>query len=166
MLQADFLDSVLSALRENNLPHNLLCLELTESLFIGKSVGKIQRMLEEMKRHHITLALDDFGTGYSSLSYLEKLPFDKVKIDRAFVSGIEHDEVKRNVLKGIIDLCHNLKMKVVAEGAEEHGELALLRSMGADWVQGYVLAKPIPAAIAHDTASAIEIAQIKITKVA
>jgi diguanylate cyclase (GGDEF)-like protein len=159
MLQVDFIDSVISALQDNNLPHNLLCLELTESLFIGKSVGKIQRLLEEMKRYEITLALDDFGTGYSSLSYLEILPFDKVKIDRAFVSGIEKDQVKRNVLKGIIDLCHNLDMKVVAEGAEEQGELAILRSMGADWVQGYILAKPVPANIAHETAKSIETTQ-------
>ena len=145
LLQADFSKEVKTILRETGFPPYLLCLELTESLFIGKSIGRAQAVLENLKLLGISLALDDFGTGYSSLSYLEKLPFDKIKIDRSFVSGIETDINKRNLLKGMISLAHSLGRIIIAEGAETPGEVSLLRELGADIVQGYALSRPLPA---------------------
>lgn len=145
MLQADFLEDVQSVLYDTGLPPHLLCLELTESLFIGKSIGRVRQMLDSLKGLGVKLALDDFGTGYSSLSYLERLPFDKVKVDRAFVSGIENDATKRSFLRGIISLAHTLGMTVVAEGAESMAEVDILKELGSDAVQGYALARPMPA---------------------
>lgn len=145
LLQADFQNEVKRVLRETGFPPYLLCLELTESLFIGKSIRKTKATLENLKFLGVSLALDDFGTGYSSLSYLEKLPFDKIKIDRSFVSGIETDANKRSLLGGIISLGHTLGRIIVVEGAETPGEVSLLRDLGADIVQGYALSKPLPA---------------------
>jgi diguanylate cyclase (GGDEF)-like protein len=145
ILRSDFLQDVCAILEETALPPHLLCLELTESLFIGKSVGKVRKILESLRDLGVLLALDDFGTGYSSLSYLEKLPFDKLKIDQSFVSGCENDGAKKKILSGIIMLSHSLGMEVVAEGVETRGELAMLRDLGADHVQGYALSRPVPA---------------------
>ena len=145
LLQADFHTQVEAILRETGFPPRLLCLELTESLFIGKSVSKARTVLENLTSLGVSLALDDFGTGYSSLSYLEKLPFDTIKIDRSFVSGIEHEKSKLSLLTGMISLAHSLGRVIVAEGAETPGEVRLLRELGADIVQGYALSRPQPA---------------------
>ena len=144
--QFNFPGQVEAILAETRLPPYILCLELTESLFAGYSAKRVKQVLEGLKGVGVSLAIDDFGTGYSSLSYLQGLPFDKLKIDRAFVSGIEEDADKRRLLTGVIDLGHALDLTIVAEGAETPGEIALLRQMQADQVQGYVFSKPLPAA--------------------
>ncbi len=92
------------------------------------------------------MAIDDFGTGYSSLSYLDGLPFDELKIDRAFVSGIGANASKHRLLKGMIELSHALDLSVIAEGAETEDEVNVLRAMGAEHVQGYVYSRPVAAA--------------------
>jgi diguanylate cyclase (GGDEF)-like protein len=156
MLQAGFLEKVRKALHESGLPANLLCLELTESLFVGKSMNTVQKLLIELKAMGIHTALDDFGTGYSSLSYLEHLPFDKLKIDRAFIKGIGNGQKNIDLLHGIIDLAHALGMTVVAEGAEKQEEIAALIALKADAVQGYIYAKPSPSDVAVARANAID----------
>ncbi len=145
ILQAGFIDQVREILEETQVPPHLLCLELTESLFVGKSMAIVQTMLREFRRLGIKTALDDFGTGYSSLSYLEHLPFDKLKIDRAFVHNAQEGTKNTELLKGIINLAHGLGMIVVAEGAETQVELDILRKLKADCVQGYIIAKPMAA---------------------
>ncbi len=145
ILQARFFDEVVDALRETGLPPKFLCLELTESLFVGQSFERVSRLLIDLKKLGVSLAIDDFGTGYSSLSYLEKLPFDILKIDRSFVSGVNLDAKKRDLLKGIVSLSHALGLQVVAEGAETEGELQELRSLSVDCVQGYIISRPLPA---------------------
>jgi diguanylate cyclase (GGDEF)-like protein len=145
IMQAGFIDQVREILDETQVPPHLLCLELTESLFVGKSMAIVQNMLREFRMLGIKTALDDFGTGYSSLSYLEHLPFDKLKIDRAFVHNAQEGTKNTELLKGIINLAHGLGMIVVAEGAETQIELNILRRLKADCVQGYVIAKPMPA---------------------
>jgi diguanylate cyclase (GGDEF)-like protein len=156
MLQAGFIDKVRKALKISRLPPELLCLELTESLFVGKSMNIVQSLLVELKAIGVSTALDDFGTGYSSLSYLEHLPFDKLKIDRAFVSGLSKGKKNLDLLQGIIDLAHALDMTVVAEGAEKIDEVEALISLGSDQVQGYYFAKPAPADEALAAANAID----------
>jgi diguanylate cyclase (GGDEF)-like protein len=156
MLQAGFLEKVRNALQESGLPAHLLCLELTESLFVGKSMNMVQKLLVELKAMGIRTALDDFGTGYSSLSYLEHLPFDKLKIDRAFIKSIGNGQKNIDLLHGIIDLAHALGMKVVAEGAEKQEEIEALITLNADAVQGYIYAKPSPADVAVARANAID----------
>jgi EAL domain-containing protein (putative c-di-GMP-specific phosphodiesterase class I) len=126
-------------------------LELTESLFAGGSPQKLKQTLEALKATGVCLAIDDFGTGYSSLSYLRGFPFDKLKIDRAFVHGIETDPDQRRLLKGIVELAHALGLRTVAEGAETAGEVALLTDMRVDEIQGYYFSRPAAAREAMKT---------------
>ncbi|HEX7109701.1 MAG TPA: EAL domain-containing protein [Aestuariivirga sp.] len=144
--QIGFEREVEKILQETLLPSSVLCLELTESLFADTSLRRVRDVLDRLKSIGIKLAIDDFGTGYSSLSYLDGLPFDELKIDRAFVNGIGTNASKHPLLKGMIELSHALDLSVVAEGAETEEEVAVLRDMGADRVQGYVFSKPVAAA--------------------
>ena len=156
MMQVGFVASVETVLAESGFPARLLCLELTESLFIGKSMANVQKMLSSLSRLGVQTALDDFGTGYSSLAYLEQLHFDKLKIDRAFVTNNHLGGKKAELLGGIISLAHSLGMSVVAEGAETADEMQSLTAMKADFVQGYVYCKPLAALEAAAKADAID----------
>lgn len=144
--QARFELEVEHILLDTRLAPSVLCLEITESLFADTSLVRVQTVLESLKGVGVKLAIDDFGTGYSSLSYLNGLPFDELKIDRAFVSGIGGNASKHRLLKGMIELSHALDLSVIAEGAESEDEVAILRGMGAEQVQGYVYSRPIAAA--------------------
>jgi EAL domain-containing protein (putative c-di-GMP-specific phosphodiesterase class I) len=94
----------------------------------------------------VTLVLDDFGTGYSSLSYLRHLPLDRLKIDRSFVTNIDQDPTNRSIVEAVVALGHGLGMRVVAEGIERPEEAATLTTLGCDLGQGYLWARPAPAA--------------------
>lgn len=144
--QARFELEVEQVLLETRLAPSVLCLEITESLFADTSLVRVQTVLESLKGVGVKLAIDDFGTGYSSLSYLNGLPFDELKIDRAFVSGIGSNASKHRLLKGMIELSHALDLSVIAEGAETQEEVTVLRAMGAEHVQGYVYSRPVAAA--------------------
>lgn len=144
--QCDLEAEVAAVLRETGLPPHLLCLELTESLFVDHAEGRVRQVLNSLKALGVSLALDDFGTGYSSLAYLTQLPFDKLKIDRAFVQNAPYSPKGRRVLEGMIALGHGLGMTVVAEGIETENELAILEAAGCDLIQGYLLGRPKPAA--------------------
>jgi len=88
--------------------------------------------------------VDDYGTGYSSLAYLKRLPVDELKIDKGFVRHLATDETDATIVRSTIGLGHNLGLRVVAEGVEDHATLELLRVMGADAVQGYYVSRPLP----------------------
>lgn len=163
VLLAGFIDEVKSALRDSGLPPHLLCLELTESMFVGRSMNLVRSVLEDAAALGVLTALDDFGTGYSSLSYLEHLPFDKLKIDRSFVHQKTPGSKSRSLLKGIVDLAHALNIDIVAEGAEVLEEVKLLRDMGAQCVQGYYFSRPLPAADALGAALRIEASEAVLT---
>ena len=143
ILAAGFVEKVRGALRKSGLPPPMLCLELTESMFVGANYAETVIVLDALAKDGVVLALDDFGTGYSSLSYLSKLPFHIIKIDRAFVAGADRNQRRRGMLKSIIDMVHALGMKVVAEGAETAEEVALLQQLNVEKVQGYALARPL-----------------------
>jgi diguanylate cyclase (GGDEF)-like protein len=143
--QYDFCKEVAEILDDTGLPPDRLCLELTESLFAGSLKQQAKRVFEELKQLGVSLAIDDFGTGYSSLAYLHSLPFDKLKVDRAFISGVDSDRSKRKLLSGIIELGRALDLSIIAEGAETVGEVECLRKLRADEVQGYFFSKPVPA---------------------
>ncbi|QDM28815.1 EAL domain-containing protein [Tardiphaga sp. vice304] len=140
---SDFIGDVVRVLNETRLPPHLLCLELTESLMADHAVGRVRKVLTELKKLGVTLALDDFGTDYSSLGYLTQLPFDKLKIDRIFIDGIAESARARKLLEGIVALGRGLGMTIVAEGAEKVAEVEILRSFRCDMVQGYVYARPM-----------------------
>nr|WP_234831123.1 EAL domain-containing protein [Rhodopseudomonas palustris] len=152
----DFEKVVATVLAETGLPAELLCLELTESLFVDHTKQKVSQTLAALSKLGIRLALDDFGSGYSSLGYLTRLPFNCLKIDRTFVAGIATVPEKRKLLGGIIALAHGLGMCVVAEGAELAEEVDLLTMFDCDFVQGYVFAKPVAADQAVGVAGEIE----------
>ena len=137
------------------MPASLLCLELTESLFAGNARRRAKFVLDALDALGVKLAIDDFGTGYSALAYLQDLPFDKLKIDRSFVTDIDQKPAKQKLFKGIVDLARTLGLEVVAEGAETDAEVLALMRLGADAVQGYAMARPMPADGAAKAAEAI-----------
>ena len=145
LLLSDFIRTILDALDAAKLPPQLLCVELTESLFVGKSINVVRKLLLELRALGVTTALDDFGTGYSSLSYLEHLSFDKLKIDRAFIHNSDVTGGHKPLLQGIANLAHALNISIVAEGAETASEVEYLRKIGVQAIQGYYFAKPMPA---------------------
>lgn len=156
ILQSGFVKRVGSILAQTGLPHHLLCLELTESLFLGRSLASVRAILDDLHELSVTLALDDFGTGYSSLAYLSQLPFDQLKIDRSFVSGTQHSPRRTEILRSIIAMAHSLGMEVVSEGAETSQEIELLQNLSSDQIQGYGIAKPAAAEAALLIANNIE----------
>jgi EAL domain-containing protein (putative c-di-GMP-specific phosphodiesterase class I) len=89
--------------------------------------------------------MDDFGTGYSSLSYLHRFPIDELKIDRSFVSRMEHDARNAKLVQAIVGLARNLGVGVVAEGVETPGQLAAIRALGCDYAQGFLFSEAVPA---------------------
>lgn len=118
-----------------------LILERTESYLIEDFDACLVEM-EAIIEKGYRFALDDFGTGYSSLSYLMKLPVSKLKLDRSFVHRIESSNRDQTMIKTIIDLAHNLNLKIVVEGVERKEQVELLKQMGCDYFQGYYFSKP------------------------
>jgi EAL domain-containing protein (putative c-di-GMP-specific phosphodiesterase class I) len=130
--------------RQCGVSHSGLTLELTESVGV-ECLSYACHILNALQQRGCQLALDDFGTGYSSLIQLHRLPFSELKIDRSFVSRIEHDKDALAITASIIDLGRRLGLKVVAEGIETAAQLALLVETGCTLGQGYFIARPLPA---------------------
>ena len=130
-------------LLETGLSPGRLELEITESVLIN-DFGRAQSILRRLKSLGVKIVLDDFGTGYSSLSYLQSFPFDKIKIDRAFVADIESNSHNAAIVRAVISLAKSLALPVLAEGVETEQQLAVLRQDGCDQVQGYFIGKPLP----------------------
>ena len=131
-------------LSDTQLPAKRLELEITEGVFLSND-DHVHDMIASLKAIGLKLALDDFGTGYSSLSYLQRVPFDKIKIDRSFVTGATDPESRNAALiRAMVGLASDLKMQTTAEGVETPEELALVRSLGCSLVQGYIFGKPMP----------------------
>lgn len=139
------LDDVVAAiLLETGLDARWLELELTESILMRNAAENLQ-LLQALAAMGCSLSIDDFGTGYSSLSYLKHFPLGRLKIDRSFVRDITTNPDDMAIAKIIIDMAHNLKLQVTAEGVEDHEQLALLKSYGCDEMQGFLFSKPVPA---------------------
>ncbi|MEQ8700475.1 MAG: EAL domain-containing protein [Bauldia litoralis] len=142
--QSDFRAVVVAALEAANLPARYLCLEVTESVFVNHGDRTVLRTVEALRELGVSLSLDDFGTGYSSLGYLNRLPFNQLKIDRSFVTDIDSDEQRKNLLNGMVALGKGLGMQIVAEGAETEAEVVVLCAAGCDAIQGYFFSRPVP----------------------
>ncbi len=108
-------------------------------------------MLAELRALGVGLAIDDFGTGYSSLTYLRRFPVDTMKIDRSFVSEIGRSSQDTLLVEQLLTLAHTMNLTVVAEGIETVEQLTTLRAMGCEYGQGYLFAKPMPAALLAST---------------
>ena len=104
------------------------------------------RMMERLREKGIHLALDDFGTGYSSLAYLKQFPLNTLKIDKAFIDDIATSSVDKHMTAAIINIAHNLGLKVVAEGVEQEQQLSILRRYDCEMLQGYLYSKPLSSA--------------------
>ena len=138
-----------NALELSSFPAYRLELEVTESTLLKDSEMVLQQ-LSALREMGCSIVLDDFGTGYSSLSYLWKFPFSKLKIDRAFVHALDSTLMARGMLQSIIALAGNLGLKVTAEGIETHHHVEVLREFNCDYLQGFMLGKPIgPTELAH-----------------
>jgi diguanylate cyclase (GGDEF)-like protein len=136
---------VAGALRDSGLDPYRLELEITESLLLGNT-DAILAQLRTLKAIGVSIVIDDFGTGYSSLSYLWRFPFDKIKIDRSFMRGVETSGKNAGtVVKTIIALGRELDMRITVEGVETAEQAAFLDSINADQVQGYFFGRPVPA---------------------
>jgi diguanylate cyclase (GGDEF)-like protein len=141
----DLAASVKSALADSGLPPHRLELEITESVLLQNS-DTARAVLNELRAHGVKISLDDFGTGYSSLSYLRSFPFDKIKIDRSFVSELASSDDAMAIIRAVTGLGKSLGMVTTAEGVESAEQLALLRREGCTQAQGYLFSKPRPAA--------------------
>ncbi|WP_232321570.1 EAL domain-containing protein [Picosynechococcus sp. PCC 7117] len=128
----------------NQLQPQDIQLELTESTLVNNGEVSIRR-LKALRSLGLKIALDDFGTGYSSLSYLQQFSFDTLKLDRSFIHGIHRNRVNATIITAIIEMAHNLNLKVVAEGVEDEGELEFLTRFNCDEIQGFLFSRPIKA---------------------
>ena len=138
-------DLVRKVMAETGIAPSRVVLEVTEGVLIDNP-QEAQTRLESLRALGVSLALDDFGTGYSSLNYLQKFPFDRIKIDRAFVASLGVSGDTAAIIQAIVTLGHALGMKVLAEGVENDEQRVLLRLAGCDEMQGYLFARPGPAA--------------------
>jgi diguanylate cyclase (GGDEF)-like protein len=139
----DFVDLVKAMLHKYKLAPSSIELELTENVML-QDLEDTTNKLNALRHYGITISVDDFGTGYSSLRYLHKLPIDTVKIDRSFVAQIENPQ-GHSLTQTIVLLARQLGLKVTAEGVETAQQLALLNALGCDALQGYLIARPMPA---------------------
>ena len=135
---------IMSALASSGLEAERLELEVTESVLLDDIEASLAA-LDAINRLHVRTTLDDFGTGYSSLSYLTKFPFQTLKIDRSFIADLEQSPASVAIVQTVIDLAAKLGMRTVAEGIETQAQLDQLRRTRCDAVQGYLLARPMPA---------------------
>jgi EAL domain-containing protein (putative c-di-GMP-specific phosphodiesterase class I) len=136
-------DDIAELLHRHGVAPNMLTIELTESSVMTDP----KRTIELLNRLHdmgVRLSVDDFGTGYSSLSYLKRLPVDEVKIDRGFVTDMQHNADDAMIVRSIIDLGANLSLSVVAEGVEDDETWRALGDFGCEYAQGYRLSEPLP----------------------
>jgi diguanylate cyclase (GGDEF)-like protein len=140
----NLVETVIAALAAARLGPDALDVELTESTLVS-DLAEARGALERLQEMGITVSLDDFGTGYSSLGYLTSLPIDTLKIDRSFVVDGLADSDGIAVSSAIIGLAKTLGMEVLAEGVDSERQLADLRAMGCDQIQGYLISKPLPA---------------------
>lgn len=141
-----FVDTAQRILEESGITPRAIEFELTESAVL-RSPDRSIATLNRLKGLGFQLALDDFGTGYSSLSYLKRLPVDTLKIDRGFVEGIPHDEDDAQIVRMIVALAKSIHMEIVAEGIENQEQYDFLKDLGCDFLQGYLIARPL--SVAH-----------------
>ncbi len=139
------IEMIRAILEATGVKPELIELEITESMLMENIDSSIDRMAS-LTQFGCRLSIDDFGTGYSSLNYLKRFPVDVLKVDRSFVSDLANSEDDAMIVKAIVTLAHNLNLEVVAEGVETREHLSYLSYLGCDFIQGYLVSKPVPVA--------------------
>lgn len=144
-LRDDYAERLISRLQHENVPANLIEVEVTEHVFLDRGTEYVTRALKLLHDAGVRISLDDFGTGYSSLSHLREFPVDVVKIDRSFVSKVQDEPEMAAIVTAVIDLAASLSIDVVAEGVEIAAQDAFLRNAGCRYGQGYYYSHPAKA---------------------
>jgi diguanylate cyclase (GGDEF)-like protein/PAS domain S-box-containing protein len=144
LLNSNFLDDVDEILKITKVNPHLLKIEITETLLMN-NYDDAKKILDQIQTRNLKISLDDFGTGYSSLSYLHRLPFNTLKIDRAFIQPLMDLNQKHPIVEAIVTLAHNLSLDVVAEGVETEIQEQILKEVNCNYGQGYLYSKPINA---------------------
>jgi len=137
-----FVDFLIQTAEEYNVDPDLIIFEITESQVMENALDCLE-MLVQLRMKKFGLSIDDFGTGHSNMVQLKKIPFTELKIDQSFVGGACEDSTARMILESSVDLAKKLKIYTVAEGVETEAELALVKEIGCDQIQGYLIAKPM-----------------------
>ena len=145
LVDEEFSDYFAARLRRSSVPAGRLCLEITETSVV-RDRARAQRFIARMRDLGCSFALDDFGTGFCSFGYLQHLDVDFLKIDGSFVRDLEQSALAEAVVRSITDIAHVLDKRSVAEQAETPAQLEILRRMGVDYAQGYVIQRPQPIA--------------------
>ena len=142
LMKNDFLEEVRSVIEYYKIPAEQLEIEITESVLI-ESVEKALQCINGIKDMGIKIALDDFGTGYSSLSNLNEFPADLLKVDKSFIDKMNTSDSSKQYVEAIISIGHIMNFNVISEGVEDPDQLETLRSIGCDYIQGYIWGKPL-----------------------
>jgi diguanylate cyclase (GGDEF)-like protein len=143
LLDSHFVDRFTGLLREHRLPARCIEIELTENV-LQTGAATIE-VLRQLRSHGVSIALDDFGIGYSSLASLERLPLTRVKLDRALIASVHTSSRSAAIAKALVGLCHGIELEVTAEGVECLEQLTLLSDLSPIYLQGFLLARPVPA---------------------
>lgn len=137
-----FLDFLKHELASTDVPTRRLCFEMTESVAV-QNVTKAAAFMKDIKMLGCEFALDDFGKGQSSFAYLKRFPLDKLKIDGGFIADIINDDVSRVMVKAIVDVAHAMNIQTVAEYVQDKATLKMIREIGIEWAQGYLIGAPV-----------------------
>ncbi len=146
LLEDGFTDLVVDLLTKNGLPGKALVIEITESIIIT-DFARSKAVIEELRERDVIVSIDDFGAGFTSLAYLSSLAVGELKLDREFITGLGDDGKERDLelVRATIQLGHDMRLRVVAEGIEDVDTLDLLSELGCDLAQGYYISRPMPA---------------------
>ena len=146
LFQGDLETQLATCLERYQLEPSQLGLELTESVLLDERAGDMGPRLQALRELGYSIAIDDFGTGYSSLGYLKRLPVDKIKLDRAFISELPNDQADAAIVTAVLAMAKGMGLEVIAEGVETQAQCQFLVETGCTLVQGFYFAKPMPAA--------------------
>ncbi|MBX9456341.1 MAG: EAL domain-containing protein [Rhizobium sp.] len=149
LVSAEGMLRIVAIVEASGMDPSRIVFEITETA-VMQDFEQARASVEMLRRMGCGIALDDFGTGYSSLHHIHKLPLTKIKIDGSFVRDIQRQKTSYNIVKSLLALCADMGLNTVVEGVETSGELAVLRGLGAELVQGYYFSRPLPAAAAID----------------
>ena len=142
LMKNNFIDDIRGILVKYNVPPKHIEIEITESIMID-SMDKALERIDEIKNLGMKVAIDDFGTGYSSLSYLHNFPSDLLKIDKSFIDLMNTSESSKQYVASIVTIGHVLNFSVISEGVEEESQIATLKEIGCDYIQGFVWGRPM-----------------------
>ena len=142
LMKNNFIEDIKKIIDSHDIAPGRIEIEITESIMIDSAEKALQR-IDEIKAMGMKVAIDDFGTGYSSLSYLNNFPSDMLKIDKSFIDQMNLSDASRQYVAMIISIGHILNLKVISEGVESQDQVAVLKSIGCDYIQGFVWGRPM-----------------------